>query len=330
MTHDPTLFCSIKQAYWDKVRNRVEIKMPVDCSLVLRLVPSPWKVYIWTPSLVTWSASSDPLGQARSGINYHQSVSLHWSRFSLSRVPFFKLSPARSLTSMDTSVSVDPSASSHKNRVRILSLPPSTTHAFLRRDLLFIGQGEHSLWQRLQLQALPACHPRHCTRHRSFSLEDRAVRLLSPSQDFEQLSHGANTLVGDQGVMLSGVRSIVAFFVLHSLILSLCLSSTRVRRRGWTWRGHCIAMPTSICWTILCLLWTRKCRSICSTSECVSDRERDWWRRMWFLDRSKDILATRSVFWWRIRCNFCRRQRRFLFWIMYVCVWSDEESEGCV
>ena len=28
-------------------------------------------------------------------------------------------------------------------------------------------------------------------------------------QDFDQLPHGANTLVGDQGVMLSGVRQII-------------------------------------------------------------------------------------------------------------------------
>jgi len=32
------------------------------------------------------------------------------------------------------------------------------------------------------------------------------IIFVFPSQDFLQLPHGANTMVGDQGVMLSGVR----------------------------------------------------------------------------------------------------------------------------
>lgn len=71
----------------------------------------------------------------------------------------------------------------------------------IKNNIIFGQEYDHKLFQRVaQAAALETVSP---SKSYTYYL---MIIFVFPSQDFLQLPHGANTMVGDQGVMLSGVR----------------------------------------------------------------------------------------------------------------------------
>ena len=107
---------------------------------------------------------------------------------------------------MAKSDSMARSAMSHKNHVCSF-YPPSHTlsdlcagifSSSIKNNILFGKDYNHKLFKRV-IDATALSTVRH-------SIIDLPL-YLSRVQDLTQLLHGVNTLVGDQGVMLSGVSS---------------------------------------------------------------------------------------------------------------------------